>query len=95
MSNNYQIIRRISINLCNALKLPKKLVKAIKNMGKSKIWHDMKQAPPRQNVSIYLIDDDKYISLVFYSDEGLTPWVNYCIYYDAVAWAYVDDILNL
>ena len=86
----------MSINLCNALKLPKKLVKAIKNMGKSKIWDGMWEKPTTKHASIYLLDADNDITTVFYCDESKTPWVNYRIYFcGIVAWAYAADIVNL
>lgn len=56
----------------------------------------MHKAPMLQFESIYLLYEDNSIIKVFYYDESTTPWVNYRMYFcGVVAWAYVDNIVNL
>lgn len=56
----------------------------------------MHKAPALQHESIYLLYEDNSIIKVFYYDEEITSWVNYRMYFcGVVAWAYVDNIVNL
>lgn len=65
-------------------------------MEEPTIWNDMHKAPALQHESIYLLYEDNSIIKVFYYDEEITPWVNYRMYFcGVVAWAYVDNIVNL
>ena len=65
-------------------------------MEKSKIWHDRNEVPAIQYVNIYLLDENRNISLVFYCKTE-TPWNSMYTYCEGefVAWAYTSDIVNL
>ena len=66
-------------------------------MEKSKIWHYPQEVPAIQYVDIYLLDEHNDISRVNY-DEVSDPWSSidkYCPYGEFVAWAYVEDVVNL
>lgn len=66
-------------------------------MEKSKIWHDPNEEPATRDVDIYLLNSDNDIFLMKY-DEISSIWSSlceYCRFFEFVAWAYVDDIVNL
>ena len=66
-------------------------------MAKSKIWHYPNEEPATRDVDIYLLNSDNDIFLMKY-DEISSIWSSlceYCRFFEFVAWAYVDDIVNL
>lgn len=67
-------------------------------MGKSKIWHDMREMPANKytEVCLLLLNERKDVYFVTY-DKSDISWRDLSNYLNdnIVAWAYVDYVINL